>query len=92
MPVLKFSSLCGYSGALSACAIASCCCSINSHPFSSSYSPVLLLLILVPCRPGNRGITACCFSPDGTKLVCICTDNQHTMYIWDWKRKRVRGD
>ena len=48
------------------------------------------LLIFVPCRPGNRGITACCFSPDGTKLVCICTDNQHTMYIWDWKRKRVR--
>lgn len=44
----------------------------------------------IPQGYGNRGITACCFSPDGTKLVCICTDNNHTMYIWDWKRKKVR--
>ncbi|GAX81084.1 hypothetical protein CEUSTIGMA_g8518.t1 [Chlamydomonas eustigma] len=38
---------------------------------------------------GNRGITACCFSPDGSKLVCICMDNNHTMYIWDWKKKKA---
>jgi microtubule-associated protein-like 6 len=43
----------------------------------------------LPQGYGNRGVTACCFSPDGTKLVCICTDNNHTMYIWDWKKKKV---
>ena len=48
-------------------------------------------LMRLPQGYGNRGVTALCFSPDGTKLVCICTDNNHTMYIWDWKRKKVGG-
>ena len=43
----------------------------------------------IPQGYGNRGVTACSFSPDGAKLVCICTDNNHTMYIWDWRKKKV---
>lgn len=37
---------------------------------------------------GNRGVTALCFSPDGSMLACVCTDDTHTMIIWDWRKKQ----
>jgi hypothetical protein len=33
---------------------------------------------------GFRGVQAVAFSPDGSKLVTVCTDNPHTMFVWDW--------
>lgn len=37
---------------------------------------------------GNRGVQAVTFSSSGSKLACVCTDNSHTLYIWDWQRKQ----
>jgi len=59
--------------------------------------PVVYVWDTLECRTikklaqgyGNRGITACCFSPDGSKLACIATDNNHTMYLWDWRRGQL---
>lgn len=33
---------------------------------------------------GMRAVQALAFSPDGTRLVTVCTDNPHTMFVWDW--------
>lgn len=41
---------------------------------------------------GNRGVTALAFSPDGTKLAAVCTDNYHTLYLWDWQRKQLLAE
>lgn len=38
-----------------------------------------------------RGITAMAFSPDGTLLVAVATDNYHSLYIYDWRRQRLQG-
>ncbi|KAK9816488.1 hypothetical protein WJX72_000919 [[Myrmecia] bisecta] len=35
---------------------------------------------------GYRGIQACAFSSSGTKVVTIATDNNHSMFIWDWAK------
>ena len=59
--------------------------------------PVIIVWDSVECKElqripqgyGNRGVTACSFSPDGAKLACVCTDNNHTLYIWDWKKKKA---
>jgi len=34
---------------------------------------------------GFRGIIALAFSPDGSKLVTVASDNQHTVTVWDWR-------
>ena len=39
-----------------------------------------------------RGIVALAFSPDGTKLVSVSTDNQHTVQVWDWRKGQVLVD
>ena len=31
---------------------------------------------------------AASFSPDGKQLVTVCTDNCHTLFVWDWQRKQ----
>ncbi|KAK3262979.1 hypothetical protein CYMTET_28194, partial [Cymbomonas tetramitiformis] len=38
---------------------------------------------------GARGVVAVSFSPDGGKLACVTTDNDHTIYVWDWRRRAV---
>ncbi|KAG1660540.1 hypothetical protein FOA52_003891 [Chlamydomonas sp. UWO 241] len=38
---------------------------------------------------GNRGVQALCFSPDGTMLAAVCTDNAHTLYLWIWPKKQL---
>lgn len=38
---------------------------------------------------GMRGVTSCCFSADGTKLVTVCADNPHTVFVWDWVKGKV---
>jgi WD40 repeat protein len=40
------------------------------------------------CRYGNRGVQAAAFSADGMQLVTVCTDNSHTLFVWDWQRKQ----
>jgi microtubule-associated protein-like 6 len=36
----------------------------------------------------ERGFTALAFSPCGKRLVAVATDNYHTVYVWDWRKKR----
>ncbi|KAJ9506292.1 hypothetical protein QJQ45_013870, partial [Haematococcus lacustris] len=36
-----------------------------------------------------RGITALAFSPTGTRLAAVATDNQHTVYVYDWRKARL---
>ena len=36
----------------------------------------------------DRGIICLAFSPTGKWLVCVASDNQHTVYIYDWKVDR----
>ncbi len=36
----------------------------------------------------DRGIQALAFSPDGTRLACVATDNSHSMHIIDWARRQ----
>jgi len=38
---------------------------------------------------GNRGVGALAFTPDGKRLAAVCTDNNHTLYLWDWSRRKV---
>jgi len=38
---------------------------------------------------GARGIQALGFSPDGAHLACVSTDNQHTVFVYDWVRGRI---
>lgn len=33
---------------------------------------------------GARAITACAFSPDGSTLATVATDNTHTIRLWHW--------
>lgn len=37
--------------------------------------------------PGYRGIQAVCFSSGGSKIAAVATDNNHTMFIWNWRTK-----
>lgn len=36
----------------------------------------------------DRGFTALAFSPCGKRLAAVATDNYHTVYVWDWRKKR----
>ena len=36
-----------------------------------------------------RGIQALAFSEDGKYLVCVATDNRHTVYVYDWAHERL---
>ena len=39
---------------------------------------------------GMRGVIAVCFSTGGRRLVTVCSDNRHTVTVWDWAAaKRV---
>ena len=45
---------------------------------------------------GSRAVIALGFSPDGNTLVTVTSDNQHSLYVWDWmtdlaKRKIMLG-
>ena len=40
---------------------------------------------------GYRSVIAACFSSSGTKAVTVCTDNSHTMFVWDLQIGKV-GD
>eukprot|EP00892_Ulva_mutabilis_P006773 jgi/Ulvmu1/4468/UM002_0193.1 len=35
---------------------------------------------------GYRGVQCTSFSPSGTTIVSVCTDNAHTMFVWDWRK------
>ncbi|MEW5311518.1 MAG: hypothetical protein WDW38_003227 [Sanguina aurantia] len=48
-------------------------------------------LVRIQFEKEARGITAMAFSPDGTLLVAVATDNYHSLYIYDWRRQRVQG-
>lgn len=37
----------------------------------------------------DRGIIALAFSPTGQRLVAVATDNQHTVYVYDWRKNRL---
>ena len=38
---------------------------------------------------GMRAVQAATFSPDGSRLATICTDNTHTLSIWDWRTRQL---
>ena len=63
-----------------------CICVWDSRVGSQQGSPELARL---PFDKDARGILALGFSPDGTKLVAVASDNGHTVYIYDWRRTRV---
>ena len=31
-----------------------------------------------------RGVLCMAFSPDGKRLITVCSDNSHSVFIWDW--------
>jgi microtubule-associated protein-like 6 len=35
-----------------------------------------------------RGFCALAFNPSGTRLVAVAQDNYHSVYIYDWRKKR----
>ena len=35
---------------------------------------------------GYRGVQCTAFSPAGSTLISVCTDNAHTMFVWDWRK------
>ena len=35
-----------------------------------------------------RGFCALGFSPSGTRLAAVAMDNYHTVYVYDWRKKR----
>lgn len=39
-----------------------------------------------------RGIQTLAFSPCGRFLTCVATDNQHTVYVYDWARGKVLSE
>lgn len=39
-----------------------------------------------------RGIIAVGFSADGTKLACVGSDNQHTVFVFDWRSGKLEGE
>jgi len=41
---------------------------------------------------GARGVLALAFSPDGDTLAMVCADNQHTVYVWDWKKGKLLAE
>lgn len=43
-------------------------------------------------EPGARGIVACDFSPCGSYLAAVASDNQHTVYVWEWRRQKLVGE
>ncbi len=45
-------------------------------------------LVKIKFDKSDRGFTALAFSPDGTKLVAVATDNHHTVYVYDWRKQR----
>lgn len=36
-----------------------------------------------------RGIVALGFNATGTRLVAVAMDNQHSVYVYDWRKQRV---
>lgn len=38
---------------------------------------------------GFRGIQCVHFSPTGSKLACIATDNNHSLFIWDLRKSQI---
>ena len=46
-----------------------------------------LHLYRLSCSKEYRGIQAVAFSPDGTRLASISTDNSHSLHLWDWARR-----
>ncbi|KAG2487374.1 hypothetical protein HYH03_013944 [Edaphochlamys debaryana] len=57
--------------------------------------PCVLVWDSVSCKqlarinvdPFYRGVQALAFSPDGTRLAAITTDNSHSLHVWDWMRR-----
>lgn len=41
---------------------------------------------------GARGVLALAFSPDGDTLAMVCADNQHTVYVWEWKKGKLLAE
>ena len=39
-----------------------------------------------------RGIIAVGFSADGSKLACVGSDNQHTVFVFDWRSGKLEGE
>lgn len=35
---------------------------------------------------GYRGVKCTSFSPAGNTLISVCTDNAHTMFVWEWRK------
>ena len=35
-----------------------------------------------------RGFCAMAFNPSGTRLAFVAMDNYHTVYVYDWRKKR----
>lgn len=35
---------------------------------------------------GYRGVQCSSFSPAGNTLISVCTDNAHTMFVWEWRK------
>ena len=52
-------------------------------------SPSHLGLVGPPPRCQDaRGFCALAFSPSGTRLVAVTMDNYHSVYVYDWRKKR----
>lgn len=61
-------------------------CVWDSSPSSAAAgSPVLPELTKIQLGKGDRGVLALGFSPDGTKLAAVVSDNAHTVYVFDWR-------
>lgn len=43
----------------------------------------------VPLETNFRSVAAVSFSPDGSKLVTVACDNNHTVQIWNWRKPGV---
>lgn len=39
-----------------------------------------------------RGICALSFSPDGESLAVVTMDNQHSVYVYDWRTRKLTGE
>lgn len=45
-------------------------------------------LVRLPFDKDARGFCALAFSPTGTRLVAVAQDNYHSVYVYDWRKKR----
>ena len=38
---------------------------------------------------GSRGVVAVAFSPDARFVLSVASDNNHTVHVWDWRRRAL---